>query len=57
MAAGEEGVVKAVEILETEIVRTLKLLSVNKLSDLNPDHVRLLEQQVRRESARFAFVV
>jgi L-lactate dehydrogenase (cytochrome) len=52
MAGGEEGVVKTVEILESEIVRTMKLLGVNKISDLNPDHVRLLEQQGPRQAVR-----
>ncbi|WP_166870913.1 alpha-hydroxy acid oxidase [Salinibacterium sp. ZJ450] len=52
MAAGEEGVVKTVEILESEIVRTMKLLGVNKIADLYPDHVRLLEQQGMRQAVR-----
>ncbi|NMR32252.1 alpha-hydroxy acid oxidase [Crystallibacter degradans] len=42
MAGGRAGVDRAIEILHTEISRTMRLLGVNKISDLNPDHVRLL---------------
>lgn len=43
MAGGRQGVDRAVEILRTEITRTMRLLGVNKISDLNPDHVHLLK--------------
>ncbi len=44
MAGGEAGVHRVVEILETEIVRTMKLLGVQRIEELNPDHVRLAEE-------------
>jgi isopentenyl diphosphate isomerase/L-lactate dehydrogenase-like FMN-dependent dehydrogenase len=39
MAGGEAGVTRAVEILETQMVRTMKLLGVSDLSELTPDLV------------------
>ncbi|WP_371828302.1 alpha-hydroxy-acid oxidizing protein [Rhodococcoides fascians] len=42
MAAGEAGVRRSIEILASEISHTMTLLGVNKIADLNPDHVRLL---------------
>lgn len=41
MAGGRQGVVKAVEILTGEIVRTLQLIGVNSVDELNASHVRL----------------
>jgi L-lactate dehydrogenase (cytochrome) len=41
MAGGEAGVRRATQILTDDIVRTMKLLGVSNLSDLNPDHVRM----------------
>jgi L-lactate dehydrogenase (cytochrome) len=41
MAGGERGVDRCIEILETEIRRTLKLLGVTSVEDLQPAHVRL----------------
>jgi isopentenyl diphosphate isomerase/L-lactate dehydrogenase-like FMN-dependent dehydrogenase len=41
MAGGESGVRRATEILTEDIVRTMKLLGVRTIQDLNPDHVRL----------------
>lgn len=41
MAGGQEGVVKAGEILRTDIVRTMQLLGVRTLAELDPDRVRL----------------
>lgn len=41
MAGGRQGVLKAVQILEGEIVRTLQLLGVNSVDELRPGHVRL----------------
>jgi L-lactate dehydrogenase (cytochrome) len=43
MAGGESGVRRAAEILTQDIVRTMKLLGVASIGDLNPDHVRLPE--------------
>ncbi|ATL67098.1 alpha-hydroxy acid oxidase [Nocardia terpenica] len=44
MAGGEAGVDRAVEILRDQIVRTVKLLGVSSLDELEPGHVRLLER-------------
>lgn len=41
MAGGERGVEKAVEILDGEIVRTLALIGVSRVADLNASHVVL----------------
>ncbi|WP_343965743.1 MULTISPECIES: alpha-hydroxy acid oxidase [Kribbella] len=41
MAGGERGVAKAAQILTTEVRRTMALLGVDKVADLNPGHVRL----------------
>jgi L-lactate dehydrogenase (cytochrome) len=41
MAGGERGVERAGELLGREIVRTMQLLGVNRVSDLTPDRVRL----------------
>ncbi|ALV47385.1 alpha-hydroxy-acid oxidizing enzyme [Arthrobacter alpinus] len=42
MAGGRAGVDRALEILETDMRRTMALLGVSKISELTPDHVRLL---------------
>lgn len=42
MAGGRAGVDRTLEILQGEMTRTMKLLGVNAVADLNPDHVRLL---------------
>ncbi|KIZ17599.1 alpha-hydroxy acid oxidase [Streptomyces natalensis] len=39
MAGGERGVQRATDILRTEIVRTMRLLGVNSIADLRPEHV------------------
>ncbi|ACQ81536.1 L-lactate dehydrogenase (cytochrome) [Beutenbergia cavernae DSM 12333] len=41
MAGGERGVERAVDILEAEVRRTMKLLGVNDIASLGPQHVRL----------------
>jgi len=41
MAGGERGVERAVELLDDEIVRTLALLGVSRVADLNASHVVL----------------
>ena len=43
MAGGERGVARAAEILTTEVRRTMALLGVSRVADLNPSHVRLPE--------------
>ena len=47
MAGGREGVDRAIQILESQIVRTMKLLGVNSLEDLEPGHVTQLQRLVR----------
>ena len=39
MAGGKEGVDRAIEILQTQITRTMKLLGVKYLSELKPSHI------------------
>ena len=41
MAGGERGVQRAVDILTSEITRTMQLLGADSLSRLEPAHVRL----------------
>ncbi len=41
MAGGERGVTRAVEILSSEITRTMQLLGISRLDDLRPEHVTL----------------
>mgnify|MGYP006182031849 FL=1 len=42
MAGGKPGVDKALEIMRTQIIRTMKLLGARTISELNPDHVRFI---------------
>jgi L-lactate dehydrogenase (cytochrome) len=42
MAGGKEGVDRSLEILRTQMVRTMKLLGVCSLEELNPSHVKLI---------------
>jgi L-lactate dehydrogenase (cytochrome) len=44
MAGGRRGVDRSIEILRGEMTRTMKLLGVNSIADLNPDHVRQLNK-------------
>ena len=44
MAGGREGVDRTIQILEKDMTRTMALLGVSKVADLNPDHVRLLQR-------------
>lgn len=48
MAGGKLGVDRTIQILEEQIIRTMRLLGVTSLSELNPDHVR--QGGVRRGS-------
>jgi L-lactate dehydrogenase (cytochrome) len=41
MAGGEAGVNRVVEILESEVVRTMKLLGVQSIEELSREHIRL----------------
>jgi len=42
MAGGKSGVDKTLEIFRTQITRTMKLLGVSLVAELNPDHVRFI---------------
>ena len=52
MAGGREGVDRAIAILRGEIIRTMKLLGVTSVAELNPDHVTQLRRLVPIERAR-----
>jgi L-lactate dehydrogenase (cytochrome) len=47
MAGGRAGVDRAIEILSDEIVRTMKLLGVRSLEELEPSHVTQLSRSHR----------
>jgi len=49
MAGGRQGVDRAIEILKSEIERTMRLLGVSSLDELNPGHVTQLRRLVPRE--------
>jgi isopentenyl diphosphate isomerase/L-lactate dehydrogenase-like FMN-dependent dehydrogenase len=42
MAGGRAGVDRVLQILEKDMARTMALLGVSRISELTPDHVRLL---------------
>ena len=44
MAGGRAGVDRAIEILEKDMLRTMALLGVSRISELTPDHVRILKK-------------
>ncbi|MCM6778342.1 alpha-hydroxy-acid oxidizing protein [Nocardia sp. CDC159] len=44
MAGGEPGVDRAIEILRSQLIRTMKLLGVSAIEELGPAHVRLLDR-------------
>jgi len=44
MAGGREGVDKMISILQADMVRTMKLLGVRSLEELEPGHVKILER-------------
>jgi len=52
MAGGEQGVARAIDILERDVVRTMKLLGVSTLDELNPRHVTQLARlsPIQRQS-------
>jgi isopentenyl diphosphate isomerase/L-lactate dehydrogenase-like FMN-dependent dehydrogenase len=45
MAGGQDGVERALKIMRTQMVRNMKLLGVNSLDELTPQHVRFLNRQ------------
>jgi len=47
MAGGRDGVDRTIEILNTQIYRTMKLLGVKSVSDLNPSHVHTINRFVK----------
>jgi len=47
MAGGEAGVDRAIQILSEQITRTMRLLGVNALEELNPEHVTQLARLQR----------
>lgn len=44
MAGGREGVDKTIEILGSQIARTMRLLGVKSLQELEPGHVKILKR-------------
>lgn len=48
MAGGRRGVDRTIQILSTELVRTMKLLGVSSLEELTPKHVIQLERLTPR---------
>ena len=46
MAGGQRGVERALQILQEELVRTMKLLGVSSLEELTPKHVTQLSRMV-----------
>lgn len=46
MAGGEAGVARAIEILRSEVERTMALLGCSSLSELSPEHVQLFSRRV-----------
>ncbi|MGV0717630.1 alpha-hydroxy acid oxidase [Mycolicibacterium sp. XJ662] len=51
MAGGEAGVIRAIEILSSQVSRTMKLLGVTSLDELGPRHVTQLHRFSRGDSA------
>ncbi len=54
MAGGRAGVDRTIEILSTELVRTMKLLGASSLAELEPAHVTQLERLIPRARAAAA---
>ena len=44
MAGGQAGVERALQILQSQMIRNMKLLGVNTLDELEPKHVRFLNR-------------
>lgn len=49
MAGGRDGVDRAIEILRGQLERTMRLLGVTTLDELEPGHVRVLQRLVPRD--------
>jgi isopentenyl diphosphate isomerase/L-lactate dehydrogenase-like FMN-dependent dehydrogenase len=49
MAGGREGVDKMISILQADMVRTMKLLGVRSLEELEPGHVKVLERLTEKK--------
>lgn len=43
MAGGQEGVERCLSIIESQIIRTMKLLGVKGLQELTPEHIKFLD--------------
>ena len=56
-AGGEAGVARAIEILRTDIVRTLKLLGVDSTAKLDRSYVDVPEEWMRRVGNRSAAAI
>ncbi|MDQ2661348.1 MAG: alpha-hydroxy-acid oxidizing protein [Actinomycetota bacterium] len=52
MAGGRAGVDRTIQILGDQVVRTMKLLQVNSVEELEPRHVTQLERLIPRSVAR-----
>lgn len=46
MASGRQGVDRAIQILSDQIARTMRLLGVSSLEELEPGHVTQLQRLV-----------
>jgi L-lactate dehydrogenase (cytochrome) len=44
MAGGQEGVERCLSIIESQIIRTMKLLGAKDLRELTPKHVKFLDR-------------
>ena len=52
MAGGREGVDRAIQILSSQVIRTMRLLGVTSLEELEPGHVTQLQRLLPREATR-----
>jgi isopentenyl diphosphate isomerase/L-lactate dehydrogenase-like FMN-dependent dehydrogenase len=52
MAGGREGVDRMIEILGEQVARTMRLLGVKELAELEPGHVVQLQRLVPMTPAR-----
>ena len=50
MAGGREGVDKTIEILQGQMIRTMKLLGARSLAELEPGHVKILERLTEKKN-------
>ena len=48
MAGGKPGVDRSLEILKSQMIRTMKLLGVRTISELEPDHVRFIARYTEK---------